>query len=465
MGSADGSRYERYFCLTESPFAPGANPRFLFTCGSNLEALEEITRALEQRDGFVVVTGPGGSGKTLLCHTALRQLGPRTFVSVISGPLSSSDDLIKRVLDAFGVSSRGRGQFDQASGLDLVETLQRFLSSLAVLEARAVIVIEAAPDLRMETLEPIVHLATAAEPRVLQVVLLGRPELERTFGGLDGSRRHHPSIACHIRVERLRPREVRQYIERRLWIAQGGLDALLDVEGTAPERVRFTSRAVKAVAALSGRLPRAINIICDRALDAASRRRRHMIDVGEVVTAAQHLGMPIPLTVRLGPYRPLVAAAALVLLAAGGLLAVGVIDPRFGSVEAALPATTRDAQPGSLGLDDSRLATTTEPAVDGQPSEVVAPLVEIESFTVVTAPFRTPGGAADAAARAARLGLPTFTRAAPEAHQVVIGPYASREEARTAQQQLETAQLHGTQIVMTPPRVGEGAPDGMREDE
>jgi general secretion pathway protein A len=462
-GSADDSRYERFFQMTGSPFAPGANPCFLFTCPSNLEALEAITRAFDQRDALVVVTGPGGSGKTLLCDTALRQLGQRTFVCVISGPLSSSDDLIKRVLDAFGVSSRERGRLDGASGLDLVETLQRFLSSLAVLDARAVIVIEATADLRTETLEPVVHLATAAEPRVLQVVLIGRPELERSFGGLDGARLPHPSIARHVRIERLSPRDVGKYIERRLWIAQGGLDALLDVEGTASERVRFTSGAMKAVSALSGGLPRAINVICDHALDAAARRGRYKIDVGEVVTAAQHLGLPVPLTVRLRRYRPLVAAAALVLLAAGSLLAAGVIDPRF-AVEAALPETTRDPQPGSVGLGE-RVATT-EPAVDSQASEVVAPLVEIESFTVVTAPFRTAGGAADAAARASRLGLPTFTRAAArEAHQVVIGPYASRGEARTAQQQLETAQLHGTQIVATPPRAGVAAPGGMGDDE
>jgi general secretion pathway protein A len=367
MGSADGSRFERFFHLTESPFASGVNPRFLFTCASNLEALDGITRALERRDGLVVVTGPGGSGKTLLCETALRQLGPRTFVCVVSGPLSSSDDLIKRVLDAFGVSSRERGRFDGASGLDLVETLQRFLSSLAVLGARAVIVVEAAADLETATLEPIVRLAEAAEPRVLQVVLVGRPELERSLGGLDGAPVQHLSIAHHVRIERLSARDVGKYIERRLWIAQGGLDALLDVEGTRSERVRFTSRAVKAVSALSEGLPRAINIICDHALDVAARRRRYTIDVGEVVAAAQHLDLPIPLTVRLRRYRPLVAAAGLVLLAAGSLLAAGVIDPR-GAVEAALPETTRDTEAGSVG-PDPRLATTTGPSVDGQPSD------------------------------------------------------------------------------------------------
>jgi general secretion pathway protein A len=455
----DTDGYERFFGLVESPFALTPNPRFLFKSRSISEALEHVTRALRRREALIVVTGEAGTGKTLLCRLVLQQLEPRTFVCVITNPLMSRDDLIRQVLTDFGVVSGVPGRLEQASGHELVRTLHQFLASLDSIHAHAVVMIDEAQHLQGEVLEQIRLLSNfeTDSSKLLQIILVGQPELERVLSTPE-LRQLKQRISRRVELQPLGAGEVQHYIERRLWIAHGGPDRLLDGRARSFWRVQFTATALRAISGLSAGLPRVINILCDRALEVAYHRRKKSIDAAEVLSAAQMLKFQTPLTLKLASYRA-VAAALLTVVTAGGVFAMGLLHTRSAPIpdgpsasapgpvvdEASAPARAiSDSSPPNASTPTGTSATVATPPA--------TPLVAIETFSVVAASFRTPDRAAALAGSATGLGLPAFTRVVDGPwHQVVVGPYASRDEALAAQEQLNRAQIRGTRVVATQP--------------
>jgi general secretion pathway protein A len=452
--TVDNDGYERYFGLVESPFALTPNPRFLFKSRSITEGLAHVTRALKRREALVVITGDAGTGKTLLCRLALQQLEPRTFVCVITNPLLSRDELIRQLLTDFGVVSGQSGRPGQASGHELVRILQQFLASLDSLRAHAVIMIDEAQHLQPEVLEQIRLLSNfeTDSSKLLQIVLVGQPELDRLLG-TPALRQLEQRVSRRYELQPLVASEVQQYIERRLWIAHGGPDGLHDGRERTFWRVQFTAAAVHAITSLSGGLPRVINILCDRALEIAYRRRKKSIDAAEVLSAAEALKLKTPLKLKLASYRA-VAAAVLTVVTAGAVFATGLFRSTPARDRAAVSVTATAPTPESdrAGSDSSPPnATTAAGAVAAEPT--VAPLVVAETFAVIVASFRTPEPATALAARATGLGLPAFTRLVVGPwHQVVVGPYATRDEAQNAQAQLERAQVKGTRVAALQPR-------------
>jgi cell division septation protein DedD len=198
-----------------------------------------------------------------------------------------------------------------------------------------------------------------------------------------------------------------------------------------------------------------INILCDRALEIAYRRRKKSIDAAEVLSAAEVLKLHTPLRLKLASYRA-VAAAALTVVMAGAVFATGLFRSTPGRDAAAVsvPATDSTSASDRGRSDPSPPNAALTPAAGAAAAEpIVAPLVAAETFAVIAASFRTPAPAADLAARASGLGLPAFTRTVIGPwHQVVVGPYATREEAQRAQAQLDAAQIRGTRVSALQPR-------------
>ena len=174
-------RYEPFFGLKEAPSGLAPDTRFLFASASHSAALAQVAYAIERREPLVVVTGEIGTGKTLLCRTMLQRLPLKTFLSVIDDPMLERDDLLKQVLEEFGVISKDRSRLTEATRHELVETLRAFLASLAKIQAHAVVMIDEAQHLRPDVLEQIRLLSNVDDGRgtLLQVVLVGQKDLDR----------------------------------------------------------------------------------------------------------------------------------------------------------------------------------------------------------------------------------------------------------------------------------------------
>src|SRR5919201_5806412 len=130
-----GNGYEGFFGFGQTPFSLAPDTRFRFQSASHAAALAQVTYALERREPVVVVTGEIGTGKTLLCRTIVERLERKTFLSIVNDPLLERDELLKQMLQDFGVVSRDRTRLSPTSRHDLIRALQEFVSSLSSLQA------------------------------------------------------------------------------------------------------------------------------------------------------------------------------------------------------------------------------------------------------------------------------------------------------------------------------------------
>jgi general secretion pathway protein A len=454
------------------PFSVAPNPRFLFETASYTAALAQVAYALDRRESLVVVTGQIGTGKTLLCRTVVERLERKTFVSVINDPFLERDDLLKLMLQDFGVISRDRTKLVPTTRHDLIHALEEFLASLAPIQAHAILIIDEAQHVRPDVMEQIRLLSNVLDDRgtMLEIVLVGQPDLE-TMLARPELRQVQQRVSRRVRLESLTPQEVAAYIEHRLAIARG------DSTSDGP----FTTEAIEAVARHSAGIPRVVNLLCDRALEAAFERQMRQVDASLIESAARALDLtaaelgsdpnfPIekgsdPFSasasrrVRLGLM--LAGAAALMALAIG--LGAGLMKrsrapetaprPPIRPTAVAAPIAASPASPAPATSDTagamapagtSMMVRTGTPDISNVPAAPSA-----EAFEIVVASFRTETRARAVAMDLAALDQPVRRRVADGWQQVLTGPFASRTLADEAQQQLERAGFIGTHIVRT----------------
>lgn len=301
---ADG--YESYFGLNEAPFSLAPDPRFLFASASHSDALGQVAYALERREPLVVVTGEIGTGKTLLCRTVLQQLRRKTFLSVISDPLLDRDDMLKQLLEDFGIISKDRTRLTDTTRHELTQALLEFLRSLVPIQAHAVVMIDEAQHLKPEVLEQIRLLSNTDDKRgtLLEIILVGQPGLDALLSRPELEQLQQ-RVSRRVRLEPLTRAEVRQYIEHRLTLARQSkpphqLPGATELANEMAEwaginaGVEFAPDAMQTVSDFSGGLPRVINLLCDRSLEEAYASRLRVIDRPMILAVARALGISEP---------------------------------------------------------------------------------------------------------------------------------------------------------------------------
>ena len=272
--------YETYYGFAEKPFSLTPDPRFLYRSESHANAFDLLQYAIRRREGFVAITGDIGTGKTTLCRALLEQIDRATFTALVLDPFLTEEELLKRILQDFGVVSRDEtrtGRLASATKHELIETLYDFLLSLVALKASAVLIIDEAQNLPMAVLEQIRILSNLEtdKEKLLQIILVGQLDLQRQLQAPE-LRQLDQRISIRYELQPLDRDGVAAYIAHRLTIAGG-----------ASTSVSFTSEAIDAVHRFSCGIPRLINLICDRALLAGFSDHAPRI-TGEQVTHASN---------------------------------------------------------------------------------------------------------------------------------------------------------------------------------
>jgi general secretion pathway protein A len=309
--------YESYYGFTEKPFSLTPDPKYLYRSESHGNAFDLLQYAIHRREGFVVITGDIGTGKTTLCRALLEEIDRTTFTALVLNPFLTEQDLLKRILQDFGVISREElkaGRLANVTKQELIETLYDFLLSLIPLKASAVLIIDEAQNLPLPVLEQIRILSNLEtdKEKLLQIILVGQLELQALLRSPQ-LRQLDQRVSIRYELEPLDRDGVAAYIAHRLAIAGG----------TAS--VTFASDALDAVHRLSGGIPRLINLICDRALLAGFSVKTNRIVAEHVTHAADSLDIsrvrPAPLLAAFQPRASLFAAALLALAAAATAVA------------------------------------------------------------------------------------------------------------------------------------------------
>lgn len=253
--------YFQFYGLKEQPFNVTADPSFFFFSKGHRQALSHLLYGIDQRKGIIVITGEIGTGKTTLCRVLLNRLSPSIKTAFIINPYFSEVQLLKAIIEDFGIIASGRTR------LSFIFDLNKFLLKQASVGDNAVLIIDEAQNLRPGELEQIRLLSNleTEKAKLIQIVLVGQPELHQRLQ-LYSLRQLRQRVMVKYHIFPLESQEVTQYIDHRLNIA--GSDG----------RLRFNDEAIKRIYSFSKGMPRLINVICDRAMLAGFVKESTYID-------------------------------------------------------------------------------------------------------------------------------------------------------------------------------------------
>jgi putative secretion ATPase (PEP-CTERM system associated) len=241
--------YEAFYRLHTKPFRLSPDPRFFFSSRGHRRAVAYLVYGAHQGEGFIVITGEIGAGKTMLAATLAQKLAPKNLVlaQVVSTRLGP-DDLVRMVAAAFGVA-----QHD--SKAVLLDRLGQFLLTCNQQGKRALLIVDEAqnlPSMSVEELRMLSNLVQANRP-LLQTFLLGQPEFRRTLQSPEMEQLRQRVVASY-HLGPLDQAETEAYILHRLKVAGWQNDP------------SFSSDAFIAIHLFTGGIPRRVNILCDRLL-------------------------------------------------------------------------------------------------------------------------------------------------------------------------------------------------------
>jgi general secretion pathway protein A len=273
--------YEEYYGFNEKPFSLTPDPKYLYKSEPHANAFDLLQYAIRRREGFVVVTGDIGTGKTTLCRALLEEIDRKTFSALVLNPFLSEEDLLKLILQDFGVVSREdvkRGRLMNVSKQELIETIYDFLLSLLPLRAGAVLIIDEAQNLPIPVLEQIRILSNLEtdKEKLLQIVLVGQLNLQTILKDPQ-MRQLDQRVSIRYQLRPLNRDEVAAYVSHRLTVAGGSAS------------VTFQPNALDVVHRRSEGVPRLINLLCDRALLVAYSARNNRVTSDMVEQAARSL--------------------------------------------------------------------------------------------------------------------------------------------------------------------------------
>lgn len=241
--------YLDYYQLREPPFNITPDPRFLYFSARHQEAFNHLLFGIQQRKGFIELTGEVGAGKTTVCRKLLDELGPQYKTAVILNPCLTGTMLLRAITAELGLAGGGRDRLAQ------LQALNEFVLQQANRGGDVVLVIDEAQDLSDELLEQVRLLSNLEtdHQKLMQIVLMGQPELRAKLAQ-PKLRQLRQRITVRYHLPPLASCETRAYIQHRLTTAG------------SRGRPRFTEEALQLIYDYAGGIPRLINAACDKAL-------------------------------------------------------------------------------------------------------------------------------------------------------------------------------------------------------
>lgn len=242
--------YEKFYNFTEKPFNTTPDSKFFFPSPKHSEALNSLIYAINERKGFVVITGEIGAGKTTVCRTLLNKLNVNTRIATIINTHLTPKDLIAAILDEFDV------EYTSGNKQKLLKALNQYLIQQLAADMNVVLIIDEAQNLTPTALEEVRMLSNleTEKEKLIQIILLGQPQLRAK---LDNPKleQFRQRIAVYYHLNSLNREETKDYILHRL--------SLVSANGIGNV---FTPEAIDLVYQHSRGIPRLINLACDSAL-------------------------------------------------------------------------------------------------------------------------------------------------------------------------------------------------------
>ncbi len=265
--------YKEYFGLKESPFSIAPDPHYLYMSDNHREALAHLLYGINSDNGFVLLTGDVGTGKTTVCRCLLAQLPENSNIAFILNPKVTVDELLATICDELGIGYPP----GNISNKVFIDSINDYLINANKKGRRIVLIVEEAQNLRPEVLEQIRLLTNLEtnERKLLQIIMLGQPELNELLARPE-LRQLTQRITARYHLGPLTKQELAAYVLHRLSVA-------------GVNRKLFPSRTIDRLFHLSGGIPRMINLLCDRALLGTYVQGKSMVDLSTLNKAAREI--------------------------------------------------------------------------------------------------------------------------------------------------------------------------------
>ncbi len=269
------SGYLEFFNLSEDPFGITPDSSYFYPSKVHNDILASLDYAVQQKEGFSLIIGEPGTGKTTILKILIEQWKEKAEIALVMTPRLSPEELLQAILDDLNI------RLQTANKNEMIKVFRDFLIDRSLAGKRVIVVIDEAQNLSNDSLEELRLLSNleTEKEKLLQIILVGQPEIIRRLSS-DNLRQMDQRITIRATLRPLTKAETSDYITFRLMKAGKG-SAILD------------ENAQKLIYKQSGGVPRLINLITSRSLmvaflDTSLRiRKRHVLDALKHTTQSQ----------------------------------------------------------------------------------------------------------------------------------------------------------------------------------
>lgn len=266
--------YDEFYQLTAAPFQLTPDPKFWFESATHRKAMAYLGYGLTQGEGFVVITGEIGAGKTTLTHHLMDQVDPTRILAIrlVSTQLDGTG-IVTSVASAFGLPTQGQGK------AGLLAAIEAFVTDRARSGQKVLIIVDEAQGLTHEAMEELRMLSNfqLGGAAIIQLLLVGHPELRDRLASDPSLEQVRQRVIAAHNLTTLEPSEVRSYVEHRMkCVGWAG-------------RPTFTEDVWRLLHSQSGGVPRRLNSIMHRVLLAGSVERCDVISANLIMAVLQDM--------------------------------------------------------------------------------------------------------------------------------------------------------------------------------
>ncbi|KTE22523.1 general secretion pathway protein [Sphingopyxis sp. H050] len=259
--------YDQYYGFTGRPFQLTPDPSFYFESGTHRKAMSYLGYGLAQGEGFIVITGDVGAGKTTLVGHLMNTIDPSrlTAVKLVSTQVEG-DDLLRLVAEQFGLEWEGQ------SKAELLRSMEEYLREQARAGRRTLLIVDEGQNLAISALEELRMLSnfTLGGHSLLQIFLLGQPEFRQTLFHTPTLEQLRQRVIATHHLDPMEPEEVEPYILHRLrkvgWTGNPS----------------FAPEAYELIFDYSDGVPRKLNVLVSRLLLFGAVEELHRISAQHV---------------------------------------------------------------------------------------------------------------------------------------------------------------------------------------
>jgi putative secretion ATPase (PEP-CTERM system associated) len=334
--------YDSFYGFSARPFQLTPDARFWYETATHRTAMSYLAYGLAQGEGFIVVTGEVGSGKTTLVGHVMDSIDPsRLTAARLVSTQVADEDLLRLVADSFGIAVHGPHK------ADVLAAIEQFLHDEARAGRRCLLIVDECQNLPVASLEELRMLSNfqLGEHSLLQIFLLGQPEFRGTMAHAPETEQLRQRVIANHHLEAMLPEEVEPYVIHRLSLVGWREDPVI-----APD-------VFPAIWNATGGIPRKVNMLVSRLLLHGAVEEAHELsadDVAVVVEELQAATRDVPVPAAVEPVAPTPAPEPAAQVAPAPAASAAPAAPASPPLTAAALAAN-DAPPAPIAIADPRL--------------------------------------------------------------------------------------------------------------